>query len=173
MGGAPPLPLVFAPQGAKNGHFWPFFWAPRIPGRRPKNAEKAGFGLRRAYAWGSGRSPGTPHGGGFRGAHPPPERAIRIGRGDCRDHCPAAAVIPPTGGRTCADPSGVSDANRHVPPDTTELIMPPGISELAYARYRDSIPVNVASPESHQTRGAIPVSVCANLISDDLIGRHR
>ena len=30
MGGAPPLPLDFAPQGSKNGHFLAFFRAPRI-----------------------------------------------------------------------------------------------------------------------------------------------
>ena len=28
MGGAPPLPLDFAPQGSKNGHFLPFFGGP-------------------------------------------------------------------------------------------------------------------------------------------------
>ena len=31
MGGAPPLPLDFTPQGLKKGDFLPFFESPRIP----------------------------------------------------------------------------------------------------------------------------------------------
>ena len=49
MGGAPPLPLGFAPQGAKNGHFWaifgPFSGLPEgVPGeaQATEDAERAG-----------------------------------------------------------------------------------------------------------------------------------
>lgn len=41
MGGAPPLPLDFASQGPKKGHFWPFF-----------GARESCLGPQKRLAWG-------------------------------------------------------------------------------------------------------------------------
>ena len=68
MGGAPPLPADFAPQGAKNGHFSAIFlpedlsWARRDPdpGRRAPPGPLPGPGMGRVE---SSLSTGAPHGG--------------------------------------------------------------------------------------------------------------
>ena len=48
MGGAPPLPLDFAPQGAKKGHFLPFFG---LRGQRKRGPFWPIFGPFLAHFW--------------------------------------------------------------------------------------------------------------------------
>ena len=58
MGGAPPLPHDFAPQGGKNGHFLAILGPPGPP---PEDqGSEGGFGGPPACGWGA---PGTPRGG--------------------------------------------------------------------------------------------------------------
>lgn len=61
MGGAPPPPLDFTPQGSKNAHFWAFFEAP--PGAT-EDPVLAGFGAPKTP---KKPLPGPPAEGG----HPP------------------------------------------------------------------------------------------------------
>jgi hypothetical protein len=100
VGGAPPLPLDFAPQGAKKGHFLPFFLVPEDPREGAKKRRKGGFwapeglclGLR-AVPWDPPRRgvPGGPPSPGAGG----PDRARRLPGPLSR-----APVIPPLGDRT-------------------------------------------------------------------------
>lgn len=112
MGGAPPLPLDFAPQGPEKCHFWPFFLDPRTvpkralfgplldplfgpytdPGRRAGRLIIAPLQLRRsrarhdAQADGQGRRPRAPSGWELRSSGHPfrTERWPGVQRSRCR-----------------------------------------------------------------------------------------
>ena len=142
MGGAPPLPRDFAPQGGKNGHFLPIFHpSPRGSkggilggGRRPKSAPaETGSGpvvggrraTRSGGDWRPSRRPRIPGPGG--GIFPPPEGPRN--RGTPGDLGPAIGDAPATGrGTTLIARAGarglpvpaqtLRDARRERPPES-------------------------------------------------------
>ena len=72
MGGAPPLPLDFAPQGAKKGHFLPFFLVPEDPREGAKNRQNGGFWVPEGLCLGLRAGPQDPPPGGPPGDPPSP-----------------------------------------------------------------------------------------------------
>ena len=80
MGGAPPLPLDFTPQGAQKGHFWPIFGVPRIPPGGGSGDSGGPGGPKKANIRAPGAPPDPPKwgsGGPFLGVRGPPGTDFR------------------------------------------------------------------------------------------------